>query len=343
MSDSEVDAAPTVQGKSWDLSSEYPAADSAAVEDDLSALTGLIADIETHNRALTSLPFRAAELSVESGADAVSAARTIHGLIERAATVAGDLSGYASCCLSVDSQHAAAQDLQGRLQAVQSRLKNAREPLDQFLTLAPDVIVEAYLDHDTTAASRFAVQHQRKRRHELLPLAQETLVNSLAQDGINAWSLLYDQLSGSLTCEVALGDETRTLGIAEAAGLMLGPDDHLRETAWRAINATWDQHVESCAAAINAIAGWRLSMCRRRGNGVHYLDAPAHANRLRRETIDTLIGVAEEGVPLARRAASLQAKAYGRPRYGPWDQRAPAPELAGTPTAHRSHTTMRWT
>ena len=333
MSDSEVDATSTVQGKSWDLSSEYPAADSAAVEDDLSVLAGLIADIENRNLALTSPLGRAAELSVESGADAVSVARTIHGLIERAATIAGDLSGYASCCLSVDSQDAAAQDLQGRLLAVQSRLKNAAEPLDQFLTLLPDAVVEAYLDDDTTAASRFAVEHQRKRRHELLPLEQETLVNSLAQDGINAWSLLYDQLSGSLTCEVALGDETRTLGIAEAAGLMLGPDEHLRETAWRAINATWDEHVESCAAAVNAIAGWRLSMCRRRGNGVHYLDAPAHANRMRRKTIDTLISVAKEGVPLARRAAQLQAKAYGKARYGPWDQRAPAPALPDTDAA----------
>ena len=333
MSDSEVDATSTVQGKSWDLSSEYPAADSAAVEDDLSVLAGLIADIETHNLALTSPLGRAAELSVESGADAVSVARTINGLIERASTIAGDLSGYASCCLSVDSQDAAAQDLQGRLLAVQSRLKNAEEPLGQFLTLVPDVVVEAYLDDDTTAASRFAVEHQRERRHELLPLEQETLVNSLAQDGINAWSLLYDQLSGSLTCEVALGDETRTLGIAEAAGLMLGPDEHLRETAWRAINAAWDEHVESCAAAVNAIAGWRLSMCRRRGNGVHYLDAPAHANRMRRETIDTLISVAEEGVPLARRAAQLQAKAYGKARYGPWDQRAPAPALPDTDAA----------
>ena len=330
MSDSEAGAPPTVQGQSWDLSTEYPAADSAAVEDDLSVLAGLIADIEARSRALTSLLARASALSVESSADAISAARAIHGLIERAATVIGDLAGYASCCLSVDSQDAAAQNLQGRLQAVQSRFANAAEPLDQYLSLVPDEVVEAYLDHDATAASRFAVEHQRKRRHELLPLEQETLVNNLAQDGINAWGLLYDQLSGSLTCEVALGNETRTLGIAAASGLMLGPDDHLRETAWRAINSTWDEHVESCAAAINAIAGWRLSMCRRRGNGVHYLDAPAHANRLRRETIDTLIGVAEEGVPLARRAARLQARAYGKPRYGPWDQRAPAPDTPNT-------------
>ena len=325
MSDSKVGATLAVQGQSWDLGSEYPSADSRAVEDDLSALAGLITDIETRNGALTALLDRAAALSVESGADAILAARAIHGLVERAATIADDLAGYASCCLSVDSQDAAAQDLQGRLQVVQSRLANAGEPLDQFLSVVPDEVVEAYLDNGATAASRFAVEHQRKRRHELLPLEHETLVNSLAQDGINAWGLLYDQLSGSITCEVALGNETRTLGIAAASGLMLGPDDSLRETAWRAINSTWDDHVESCAAAINAIAGWRLSMCRRRGDGVHFLDAPAHANRLRRETIDTLIGVAEEGVPLARRAARLQAKAYGKPRYGPWDQRAPAP------------------
>ena len=333
MSDSEVGATLAVEGQSWDLSSEYPAADSAAVEDDLSVLAGLIADIETHNAALTSCLARSSELTVESSADGVPVAREIHGLIDRAATIVGDLAGYASCCLSVDSQDAAAQDLQGRLQAVQSRFANATEPLDQYLSLVPDEVVEAYLDHDATAASRFAVEHQRKRRHELLPLEQETLVNNLAQDGINAWGLLYDQLSGSLTCDVAVGNETRTLGIAAASGLMLGPDDSLRETAWRAINSTWDEHVESCAAAINAIAGWRLSMCRRRGNSVHYLDAPAHANRLRRETIDTLIGVAEEGVPLARRAAKLQAKAYGKPRYGPWDQRAPAPALPGTDAA----------
>ena len=341
MSESDADATLAVQGRSWDLSSEYPAADSAAVEDDLSNLNGLIADIEAHNRALTSLLPRASALSVESSGEAVSAARVIHGLIERAGMIVGDLASYASCCLSVDSQDAAAQDLQGRLQAVQSRFANATEPLDQFLSLVPDQVVEAYLDHDATAASRFAVEHQRKRRHELLPLEQETLVNSLAQDGINAWGLLYDQLSGSLTCEVALGNETRTLGIAAASGWMLGPDENVRETAWRAINSTWDEHVESCAAAINAIAGWRLSMCRRRsrdpdGNGpaaVHYLDGPAHANRVRRQTIDTLIGVAEEGIPLARRAAKLQAKAYGKSRYGPWDQRAPAPALPGSDAA----------
>ena len=319
-----------VQGRSWDLSSEYPAADSPEIEADLAALDALLEDIETQNATLTPLLDRAGGLSVEAAREAISAARAIHALTERAVQIVHDTEGYAECSLSVDSEDEAAQMLLGRLQSVQKRFANATEPLDQFLSLAPDDVVEAYLAHDATAPSRFAVEHARKRRHELLPLDQETLVNSLGQDGIHAWGRLYDQLSGTLTCEVPQGNELHTMGIAQASGLMLGPDDGEREAAWRAINVAWDAHAESCAAAINAIAGWRLEMGRRRSGRrpVHYLDAPVHLNRISRETLDTVLAVAEEGVPLARRAAQLQAKAYGKASYGPWDQRAPAPVAA---------------
>ena len=72
---------------------------------------------------------------------------------------------------------------------------------------------------------------------------------------------------------------------------------------------------------------------------MHYLDAPLHANRIHRETLDTVLQVAEEAIPLAprrwassslaRRAARLQAKAYEKEHYGPWDNRAPAPVSPG--------------
>ena len=48
-------------------------------------------------------------------------------------------------------------------------------------------------------------------------------------------------------------------------------------------------------------------------------------NRISHTTLDTVLAVAEESIPLARRAALLQAKAYGKDQYGPWDQRSPAP------------------
>ena len=321
-----------VQGVSWDLASEYPAPDSAEVETDLARLTLLLDEVERLNVVLIPLLDGAGELSVEAARDGIEAGRRVFALTEEAARLLRDPGVYANCLLSVDSGDAGALALRGRLQSFRKRFAELAEPLSQFLDRAPEEVVEAWLADEATAPARFSVEHSRKRRHELLGIEEETLVAGLAEDGIHAWGRLYDQLSGTLACEVMVGNEPRAMGIAEASGLMLKPDDALRENAWRAINGAWEEHAESCAAAINAIAGWRLEMCRRRSRGgpyVHFLDAPLHLNRISRATLDTILGVAGEAVPLARRAARLQARAYGKERYGPWDQRAPAPPAAG--------------
>ena len=317
-----------VQGPRWDLASEYPAPDSAEIEEDLARLTSLLDEVERLNAALVPLLATAGALSVGAAQGGIEAARRVFALSEEAAPLLRDPGVYANCRLSVDSGDEGAQALRGRLQSHRKRFAELAEPLAQFLDRAPDDVVEAWLADEATAPARFSVEHSRKRRHELLGIEEETLAAALAEDGIHAWGRLYDRLSGTLTCEVMLGNEARTVGLAEASGLMLKPDDALRENAWRAVNGAWEEHAESCAAAINAIAGWRLEMCRRRSRGgrsVHFLDAPVHLNRISRATLDTLLEVAAEAVPLARRAARLQARAYGKERYGPWDQRAPAP------------------
>ena len=318
-------------GESWDLASEYPAADCAEIDADFLRMDALFDDLDRVATVLRSMLDDAESLSVESAAAGIEAAREAFVLDESAGRLLGNIDTYAECILSVDSHDDAAQALIGRLQAYRKRRDETTEPLRQFLDRVPDAVADAFLSDARTAAARFVVEHARKRRRERLSLEQETLASSLAQDGIHAWGRLYDQLSGTLSCEISTNGATRNLGLAEASGLLLRPDDSLRESAWRAINAAWDQHVESCSAAINAIAGWRLEMCDRRGT--HFLDAPLHMNRIERATLDTILGVAREAMPLARRAARLQAQAYGKPRYGPWDQRAPAPATGESASA----------
>ena len=312
---------PQAEGERWDLESEYAAGDEDALAEDLAQLEKLLDAIEGHHRALDSA-------ATGDGHAAVAAAQASFALAEQAERIANDLETYAECRLSVDSQDEAAQRLLGRLQSAAKRLATAVEPLSQFQQRAPDAVIDAYLEAPTVAPSAFAVVHLRRRKHELLPLAQENLVSSLGQDGIHAWGRLYDQLAGTIACEVEVDGRAERMGLAQASGLLLGADDARRESAWRAINEAWEGHGESCAAAINAIAGWRLEMCRQRGKPgaqVHFLDAPLHANRVEAATLDALLQAAQEAAPLARRAASLQAKAYGKRHYGPWDLRAPAP------------------
>ncbi len=304
------------QGPAWELESEYTSTAAPELEADLARVETLSAEIEALNPGLTE------ERRVET-------AQRIFRLRQEAGVLLQNASVYASCLLSVNGRDAEARTLQGRLQGIQKRLGDVSEPLNQFCELADDADIQAYLADPDVAPSEFVVNHARQRRHELLSLEAERLVNGLAQDGIHAWSRLYDQLSGTLECDVLVGNEQQRMGIAETAGLMQRPDDALRRNAWSAINDAWAQHEESCAAAINAIAGWRLEMCRKRSREkpVHFLDAPVHMNRISRATLDRILEAAETYRPLARRAAKLQAGAYGKEALGPWDNRAPAPIL----------------
>ena len=305
-----------VQGPAWDLSSEYTSTSSAELEDDLKEVMQLCASIELLNGKLQE-------------EDRIGTAQEIFKLRQRAAILLQNPSVYANCLLSVNGRDADARTLQGRLQSIQKRLGDVSEPLNQFCDLASEAEIEAYLADPEVAPARFVVSHSRERRHELLSLNEERLVNGLSQDGIHAWSRLYDSLSGTLECDVLVGNQQERMGLAQAAGLMQKPDDTTRRNAWSAINAAWSDHEESCAAAINAISGWRLEMCRKRSTDkpVHFLDAPVHMNRISRPTLDSILEAAERYRPLARRAARLQASAYGKKALGPWDNRAPAPVL----------------
>jgi oligoendopeptidase F len=324
-----TEAESTIAGPGWDLSGEYPAIDSRELEADLTQLESLLDEIEGHNPALEAAIPIAEELGLEAAAEAVAAAQETFKLSERAGKLLHDPYVFANCLLSVDAQNEEAQMLQGRLQGYVTRIGDVLQPLSQFLDRVSDEVIAAYLDDEEVAPSEFVVRHARERRHEILGLDEEKLVGALAQDGIHAWDRLYTQISGVLRCEVEIDGETETMGVAQASSLTQKSDVEARKQAWRAINRAWEREAEPCAAALNAIAGWRLEMCRRRSRTreVHYLDAPAHDNRIARTTLDALMAAAEQGAPLARRGAKAMARAYGLEQIGPWDNRAPAPKL----------------
>ncbi len=273
----------------------------------------------------------AAGLSLTTAGASLAVAQQVARLAERAGPLLSNPLTYANCLLSVDAQDDAAQALQGRLQKYQKRYSELLEPWSEYLDLVSDEIVDAYLADPTVAHSAFKVRHGRERRHERLSLAEENLVGGLSQDGIHAWGRMYSQLSSTMTCQVQVGNELRSMGVAEAGGLLQKADERTRKDAWLGINAAWRTHQESCAAAINAIAGWRLEMNRKRSKTrpVHFLDAPVHMNRLERRTLDALLDATVDARPLARRAARAMARASGREQIGPWDMRAPAPLLSG--------------
>jgi len=305
-----------ITGPHWDLSAEYDGPEDSRIRDDLDELQSL------YDRAQALTP----ELSGPTAVDAAQQIAKWHAL---ATVLLSNVSVFANCLLSVDATDAEAQKLNGALQRYRKQMGDVFEPWSQFVDAASSEQLEQYLSDPEIAPSAFLVEHARSRSHEKLSLSEESLVNGLSQDGIHAWGRLYDQIAGALECEVLVGNETQTLGLAQTTGLLSSPQDGERRAAWQAINQAWTKQEESCAASINAIAGWRLEMCKQRSHHqpVHFLDAPVHMNRIDRAVLDTLMTVAADNKGLVQRAALLQGRAYGKSGFGPWDLRAPAPVL----------------
>ena len=304
-----------ISGPSWNLLTIYSRVTDPAVERDFSELTELLNKIAALNKNLDHVNF--------------TLAQEVFVKIENAGELFSNLLTYANCLLSVDSADEDAQQMFGRLQRYRKDIGSVSKTLQEFEAFAGEEVLESYLNHESVGQARFSILHRRQLAPQLLSRSEEQLVEGLAQNGLHAWGDLYDRLSGSIECDVLVGNQSQSMGLAQAATQMMDSSDAQRKNAWEAINQSWNVHEEACAAGLNAITGWRLDLCDQRSQNepVGFLDSAVHMNKISVETLNALLASARKSNALAQRAAKLQARAMGKERLGPWDSRAPAPVL----------------
>ncbi len=302
-------------GPSWDLLPIYSRVSDPAIENDFSELQGLLDEVSDLNSKLIK--------------DSTVVAQEIFMKIQSASELFSNLSTYANCLLSVNSADENAQQLFGRLQRYRKEIGSLSKPLHQFEAFAGEEVLENYLKDEFVGQARFSILYRRQLAPQLLSGTEEQLIEELAQNGLHAWGNLYDRLSGSIECDVLIGNQSQSMGLSQAATHMMSSNDAERKNAWQAINHSWRIHEEACAAGLNAITGWRLDLCNQRSQNksVGFLDSAVHMNKISLETLNALLSSAKQSNSLARRAAKLQARAMGKGCMGPWDSRAPAPVL----------------
>jgi oligoendopeptidase F len=104
----------------------------------------------------------------------------------------------------------------------------------------------------------------------------------------------------------------------QAAALLSGADREKRIAAWEGLQSAWAAHCESVAAILNALAGWRLELVRKRDAAAaaaaagssaavqeprRYLAAALHNNRMSGATLDAMMTAIKEAEPFARVSA----------------------------------------
>lgn len=305
-----------LQTPEWDIDSEYPGLDSPELERDRAQVQLWVDELASLHQGL-------------QGPDALATAQVMAGLQKQAQLLLFNLLNYASLKRSTDIKNHAARELLDALRKLGVKFDQALQPFEQFVLRADAATYEKFLDHPELADSHFFYGRQRHNTERLLPLEQENLLSGLETDGFEAWSNLYTNLAGSIDYQlIEANGETVTVGVARLLSLLGDSSDLMRQRAWEGLNQVFTTHQETCAAILNAMAGWRLEMCQRRSHTVPtgFLDGPLHANRMESGTLDAMMDVVKAKRGLGQRAFGQMARVLGKSQVNAWDGQAPAPE-----------------
>jgi oligoendopeptidase F len=313
------------QAPAWDIESEYPSLDSPEFRTEEENLLRLLHEMEDGVKAL--------------GLDSATTAPTeaMQAILlkeEEAGILLGNLYTYTSCLLSVDAGNEKARAKSSHFDVLGARLGQIIAPLRIFLQRAPEEIFRAVLAHSHLKPYEFLYRQERSLAPHLLSPQEEVLIRALEVPGHKAWGTLYEELTGKGKCRLDFGDRSETLGIAEASALLYGPDAKKRQAAWHALQTYWTDHRDSAAAVANALAGWRLELCRKRSHTkpMHFLDRPLYENRITRETLEAIMACCQRNIEQLRRAPRLMARVMKKDRLDPWDLLGPSPVTGAQPT-----------
>jgi oligoendopeptidase F len=155
--------------------------------------------------------------------------------------------------------------------------------------------------------------------------AREALAADLEVTGLSAWGRLYDRVSGRLEFDLDVaGEPAQRLPVSMARSLLGDGRAEVRRAALGGSSRAWASVGDVCAACLNAIAGTRLELDRRRGER-DFLEPALFDAAVSRATLDAMLQAVGERREVARSYLRAKAAALGRARLGFQDLEAPLP------------------
>ncbi|MEK6627755.1 MAG: M3 family oligoendopeptidase [Bdellovibrionota bacterium] len=255
--------------------------------------------------------------------ESIPLARECYRLILDTNIMIYTLKTYAHTAISVNSLNYEAKDLSSKIQKLFADISMVAKPLKLLLLRAPLAYLDNFLNDESVSEAKFDLNYARKVQHFLLGVSEEVLLEGHSVDGYHAWGKLYTELSGNMKVNV----EGQQMGLADASNILFNVNREKRQTAYRAINDSWNQNGISAAAVLNALSGWRLENNRARSQKIelHYLDKSCHSEKITRETLNTLMQTTYEQRHIGQDALRLMAQEMKIEKLGPWDILAPLP------------------
>lgn len=184
-------------------------------------------------------------------------------------------------------------------------------------TAAPNAVIEKAIseidDLDGVIASNpalkefeYLIKNIKRDSRYLLSDKEETVFAKMSLSGASAWS----DLQSSLTSGVKVNYEGEEITLSAVRNLAYSPDAEVRRKAFEAEIACYDSIKESVAFALNSIKLQVLTECELRGYESP-LAKSLYQSRMKKETLDALLGAMKEYLPAFRKYLKAKARALG--------------------------------
>lgn len=284
---------------SWDLTRLYENETDGQIELDLTTLLNHYAAMQT---ILTTSEFFTAEIIV-----------SVLKLQQQAAALGSKLGAFANLSSAVNTKNQLAINLLNRLQVAVSDYANLDVLFADYLGMASE---EAFEDLFVIGGEPLVIEHEyvlRKHREHaryLLSAEAEGMLAKLQLTGSQAWSQLRDQLTSSLTFKMVIDNEEKALPITMVSKYLMDRDPDLRREAYLSANEAYASVAESAAMALNSIKGEALTETKLRGYE-SILDQILRDSHLQAETLQTMLEVMEESLPIFQRYYQMKARLLG--------------------------------
>ena len=303
--------------QTWDLESLLPHPETDGFRAKLASFRCELAGVAEESDRLPPLSRSAASTSVWSA------------FLDRYAAVAATASGLSSfigCHAAAEAENKQFQQLEATLASLEPDKERIATNVELALReLSPDDLSAISATHPTLAANAFFLQDRRQRAGLRLPKLLESLAADLAVDGIHGWSRLYDRISGALRVRVMERGEVVEKSPGQVS--LDSPERSVRENNFFAADKAWTSIADTCADALNHIAGTRLAIYKRLGLTSH-LDPPLRYNRMARATLDAMWSAVTARKRVLLKYLAKKAQLLGLDRLAWYDLHAPLPQAA---------------
>ncbi|WP_195957946.1 M3 family oligoendopeptidase [Enterococcus gallinarum] len=233
-------------------------------------------------------------------------------------------SSFINALLSANVNDNQAKLLSGDLYAKLPMLQAAETVFSKKLTEISDEDWETLLKEEPFATIAFRLSEIRRDGKELLSEAEETIINTLSLDGLNAWSQHYDTIVASIAIPFTRSDGTTiTLSAGQAFNKMMGdPDLEVRAQLFAEWEKAWGEKEDLFADTLNHLDGFRLSNYKLHGVD-DYLKEPLEYNRLQKATLDAMWGTIQKNKQPIVDFLTRKAQLFGKEKMEWQDQDAP--------------------